>query len=381
VDAVFAARLTRLRTHLAEAGADAVLLWPSDNWRYLTPVVPVAAERLFVLVATADQLAVIAPAFDVAEVSEAFPDATVFGWSDQDGPGSAVAAAAAHLDADRFRSVCVDDTLPFSAVAALRSHFDVSTFGMLSRTLPRHRLIKDAAELDAIAACALVIEAALARIPGFLVEGMTETQLAARLRDAMYEAGASTANFGLVQFGANSANPHHLAGSTQLAPNTNILIDTAIAHHGYFADISRNFFFGTPGPRYEQIFEVVRQAQAAGVAAIRPGALVADVDRACRDVITAAGFGDAFTTRTGHGIGLNVHEEPSVTSTATTLLEPGMVITVEPGIYLAGEFGARIEDTVAVTADGSSRLSASSRDLVRSAGQGARAMPSREGRT
>jgi Xaa-Pro aminopeptidase len=168
----------------------------------------------------------------------------------------------------------------------------------------------------------------------------------------------------LVQFGANSANPHHLPGDSRLAPDTNVLIDIAINHHGYYADITRNFFFGTPSARYQEILAVVADAQRAGVAAVRPGAAIADVDRACREVITAAGYGDAFTTRTGHGIGLNVHEQPSVTSTAPGVLSPGMVITVEPGIYLAGEFGARIEDTVVVTADGSNRLSASSRELV-----------------
>ena len=137
-----------------------------------------------------------------------------------------------------------------------------------------------------------------------------------------------------------------------------------MTHRQYFADITRNLSLGQPSAKYAEVFEVVRAAQAAGVAAAVPGASIHDVDQACRDTIGAAGFGAAFFTRTGHGLGLEVHEPPSVVAGNPLVLEPGMVITVEPGIYLTGEFGVRIEDTIAVTTAAADRLSGSDRDLI-----------------
>jgi Xaa-Pro dipeptidase len=167
-----------------------------------------------------------------------------------------------------------------------------------------------------------------------------------------------------VQFSASSAIPHHLAGEQVLAAHGNVLLDIAVTHRQYFADITRDLSLRQPGSKYADVFEIVRAAQAAGVAAAVPGATIDDVDRACRDTITAAGFGAAFFTRTGHGLGLEVHEPPSVVAGNPLVLEPGMVITVEPGIYLPGEFGVRIEDTVAITTAAADRLSASDRSLV-----------------
>ena len=176
--------------------------------------------------------------------------------------------------------------------------------------------------------------------------------------------GAGTLDYALVQFGRNSAVPHHVAGNDALEHSRNVLLDIAVTYQRYFADITRQIALGEPTQEYLTVFDVVRAAQAAGVAAAVPGATVHDVDSACREVIAAAGFGDAFFTRTGHGLGLEVHEPPSVVAGNHMVLEPGMVITVEPGVYLTGRFGVRIEDTIVIADSGAERLTASDRSLV-----------------
>jgi Xaa-Pro dipeptidase len=235
---------------------------------------------------------------------------------------------------------------------------------LLSTSLPRYRLIKGQEEIEAIRTTATLIERSIAAAAGALSAGMSEQNLERVIKTELLAAGAETLDYALVQFGANTAIPHHLAGEQTLAGNGNVLLDIAVTYRQYFADITRNLSLGQPAGKYAEVFDVVRAAQAAGVAAAVPGATIHDVDRACRDTIGAAGYGAAFFTRTGHGLGLEVHEPPSVVAGNQLVLEPGMVITVEPGIYLAGEFGVRIEDTIAITTSAADRLSASDRALI-----------------
>jgi Xaa-Pro aminopeptidase len=197
-----------------------------------------------------------------------------------------------------------------------------------------------------------------------LAAGMSELELEKLVKADMLAHGAATLDYALVQFGANSAIPHHVAGNRTLERNINVLLDIAVTYRGYFADITRQVVLGDPAPDYRAAFDIVRAAQAEGVDATVPGATVEQVDRACREVIVRAGYGEALFTRTGHGLGLDVHEPPSVVAGNELVLEPGMVITVEPGVYLTGKFGVRIEDTIAITGSGADRLSASERDIV-----------------
>jgi Xaa-Pro dipeptidase len=357
-------RLSELRHQMSDAGIDGVLMFPSPNWRYVMRFAPIANERLCVLIVTQDKIAVVLPIFDVTEMQESAPDALIFGWSDLDGPEKAVAEAWQAVGGALLRTVAVDDAMPYMFTRLLFAHAGAAELGMLSMCLPRYRLIKDAEELAAIRQTGQLIERTLAAAAGMLRAGMSELDLERLVKADMLANGAESLDYALVQFGANSAIPHHVAGNDTLERHRNVLLDIAVTYQGYFADITRQVALGEPAQDYLTVFHVVHTAQAAGVAAAVPGATVHDVDRACREAITAAGFGDAFFTRTGHGLGLEVHEPPSVVAGNHMALEPGMVITVEPGVYLGGKFGVRIEDTIAITETSADRLTASDRSLV-----------------
>lgn len=357
-------RIADLRSQMSDAGLDCVVMFPSANWRYACGFAPVANERLCLLLVTAQHVAVVLPNFDVAEMSEAAPDALVFGWSDLDGPEDTLEKAWQAINGSALASLAVDDGMPYLFTRLLFAVAGTSSQRLLSVSLPRYRLVKSQQEIEAIRAAAVIIEQAIAAAAGLLSPGMSERDLERGIKTELLARGAATLDYALVQFGANSAIPHHLAGDATLARHGNVLLDIAVTHRGYFADITRQLALGAPAGRYAEVFDAVRAAQTAGVEAAVPGATVHDVDKACRDTIEAAGFGAAFFTRTGHGLGLEVHEPPSVVAGNPLVLEPGMVITVEPGIYLAGEFGVRIEDTIAVTGSAADRLSASDRSLV-----------------
>jgi Xaa-Pro aminopeptidase len=339
-------------------------MFPSPNWRYALEFAPIANERLCALIVTQDKAAVVLPVFDEEEMRQSAGDALIFGWSDLDGPDKAVAAAWEAVNAAGLRTIAVDDGMPYLFTRVLLEQVSEARLCLLSTGLPRYRLIKGSDEIEAIRQTAQLIESTLAAVPRMLTAGQPELELERLVKADMLASGAATLDYALVQFGPSSAIPHHVAGDRRLDRNTNVLLDIAVTYRDYFADITRQVVLGDPDPDYQAVFDVVRAAQAAGVATAVPGATVDDVDRACREVITQAGYGAAFFTRTGHGLGLEVHEPPSVVAGNGLVLEAGMVITVEPGIYLPGKFGVRIEDTIAVTESGPDRLSASGRDLV-----------------
>jgi Xaa-Pro dipeptidase len=357
-------RMSELRRQMAEAAIDGVLMFPSPNWRYVMRFAPIANERLCVLIGTQDRIAVVLPVFDAEEMLESSQDALIFGWSDLDGPENAVAEAWQAVNGAKLSAVAVDDGMPYMFTRLLFAHTGNAKLGALSICLPRYRLIKDQEEIAAIRQTGQLIERTLAATPAMLSAGMSELELERLVKADLLANGAGTLDYALVQFGSNSAIPHHVAGSEALEHNRNVLLDIAVTYQGYFADITRQIALGEPSQEYLMVFDVVRAAQAAGVAAAVPGATVHDVDSACREVIAAAGFGDAFFTRTGHGLGLEVHEPPSVVAGNHMVLEPGMVITVEPGVYLTGRFGVRIEDTIVIADSGAERLTASDRSLV-----------------
>lgn len=357
-------RIAGLRRQMAVAGLDCVVMHPSANWRYVCSFAPVANERLCLLLVTAEHTAIVLPNFDAEEMSASAPGALVSGWSDLEGPERTLERVWAQIGGSRLSSIAIDDGMPYLFTRMLLAVAQPMSQRLLTVSLPRYRLVKDAAEIEAIRTTATIIEKSIGAAAAALAPGLSERDLERIIKTELLAAGAETLDYTLVQFGASSAIPHHLAGDPVLAANGNVLLDIAVTHGQYFADITRNLSLGPPPGKYAEVFEIVRSAQAAGVAAAVPGATIHDVDQACRDTITAAGFGAAFFTRTGHGLGLEVHEPPSVVAGSTLVLEPGMVITVEPGIYLAGEFGVRIEDTVAITTTAADRLSASDRALV-----------------
>jgi Xaa-Pro aminopeptidase len=226
------------------------------------------------------------------------------------------------------------------------------------------RQVKDGEEIASLADAASKADAALAQVRPLLERGPTESTFGRTLDNAMRELGASGPSFEtIVASGPNAAMPHHRPTSRRIEPGEPVVLDFGAVVDGYCSDMTRTVWVGhLDDPQLRRAYEVVRAAQAAGVAKIRPGVACADVDRACREVIAEAGWSERFVHGTGHGVGLDIHEAPSVSSASTDTLVVGHVVTVEPGVYLPGLGGIRIEDTLVVTEDGCRPLTSTAKD-------------------
>jgi Xaa-Pro aminopeptidase len=221
------------------------------------------------------------------------------------------------------------------------------------RAVEELRAVKDPGEVARIEAAAAIADAALDEVRPMLDERATEAEVGLALDTAMRRLGASAPSFEtIVASGPNGAKPHARPGERRIGRGELVVFDFGATVDGYRSDMTRTLWVGELDETQQRMYEVVKEAQAAGVAAVRPGVSGRDVDEACRSVIRDAGWGDAFIHGTGHGVGLDIHEDPRVSSVATATLAAGHVVTVEPGVYLGEHGGVRIEDTVVVTADG-----------------------------
>jgi Xaa-Pro aminopeptidase len=227
------------------------------------------------------------------------------------------------------------------------------------------RRVKEPGEVARIHAACAIADDALREVFTMLPNGPTEREVGLALEFGMRERGASGNSFDpIVASGPNGAKPHARPTDRRVEHGELVVIDFGCVVDGYCSDMTRTVSVGDPGADAHRLWDTVRAAQQAGRDLVAPGVSCADVDRACRDVIDAAGWGDKFSHGTGHGVGLEIHEDPRVTGTARDSLDPGHVVTVEPGVYLPGIGGVRIEDTVVVTADGAEPLTAFPKELV-----------------
>jgi Xaa-Pro aminopeptidase len=234
-----------------------------------------------------------------------------------------------------------------------------------SKTLGKLRHVKDANEIARVQAANDLAEGVLADLLPDLKTGIAEREFAARMEYEFKRRGASGSSFDpIVLFGARSSLPHGRPGEKTLEPGDIVLLDFGCIKDSYCSDLTRTFVFDTiPGDWFSEIYAVTLKAQLAALDAVRPGAKCVEVDRVARDIIEAAGFGDYFGHGLGHGVGLEIHEGPRLNRLSEAVLEPGMIVTVEPGIYLPGKGGVRIEDIVAVTEDGCRVLSKTPKEL------------------
>jgi Xaa-Pro dipeptidase len=342
-------RVEALRESMDKQGVDLVVVGPTTNMRYLTGYQAMAVERITVLLVTRDKVAMIMPSFDADEFREATGLEAVFEWRDKQGPDEVIDRAFGALGLSSTRATAaVDDELRFDFFTRLRDRLSDNPRAA-SELLGPLRLSKTAAEQERIRRAgemvSLGIDAALEQA----TPGMTELELKRHIENVLWANGAESVDFVLVQAGSNSAIGHHRAGDAEFRDGEPVLIDIAARRDGYFADITQQVYFGDPSSEYIEIYEAVAEAQEEGVRAARSGASAGDVDRATMRVLEAAGLAELTGPRTGHGIGLDVHEPPSVIDGDETELVPGAVITVEPSVNMAGKFGIRIEDTVIVT--------------------------------
>ncbi|MCG3138732.1 MAG: Aminopeptidase YpdF [Phycisphaerae bacterium] len=257
------------------------------------------------------------------------------------------------------------DHLTVSGLHAMQSACKKIKFNPVTGLVGELRLLKDTSEITAIRRSIDVAEAAFLSLRKALQVGMTEMEIAALLEYEMKSRGATRPSFEtIVAEGPNSAAPHAIPGSRRLKAGSLLLIDWGAVVNGYCSDLTRILFIDTISDRYKRLYEIVLEAQMRAIAAIAPGRRMCDIDQIARDYITENGYGKEFSHGLGHGIGLDIHEEPRVRPTITETLKPGMVVTVEPGIYVSGLGGVRIEDDILVTAKGHEVLTSVSKSLT-----------------
>jgi Xaa-Pro aminopeptidase len=355
----YAARLERARALMAARGLDALLLSVGADLPYFTGYRAMPLERLTMLVVPARGPAtLVVPALEAPRVTphpEAF---AVEPWEEAGDPVAMVAGLCGPA-----RHLAVGDTTWAVFVLALQEHLPGASFVAASTLTRELRMRKEAGEVELLLRAGEAADRVVARLDGTGFSGRTEQQLSAEVAALVVEEGHEMATFSIVASGPHGASPHHEAGLRVIRQGDAVVLDFGGRLQGYHSDITRTFFVGEPPARFLEVYEVVRGAQEAGVAAAGPGVPAQEVDRVARRVITAAGFGPFFMHRTGHGIGLEEHEAPYIVEGNAEPLAPGMAFSVEPGVYLPGEFGVRIEDVVVVTADGAARLNAAPRGL------------------
>jgi Xaa-Pro dipeptidase len=348
----YAERQQRLQALLKNN--DAVALVPGANLTYFTGLDYELSKRPLIALFTARGLFMVMPELEVPRiVARDDLEAQLFTWSDKDGYMGAVRAASEALN---LRYVAVDGltmrVFEWQAFVETAGTREVKMQDVRSDLL-YIRAQKTADEIAAMREAIRVSEAALEQVMAWVQPGMTERQIAKRLDEEMEAFGGQGLAFEThVLIGENSAKPHGITGNRVLHENEFLLIDYGAKVQGYPADITRTFVIGTPTEQMQKIHDVVRRANEAAQAIARPGVSCGEVDKAARDVIVQAGYGEYFIHRTGHGLGLEIHELPQIAEGVEAQLAPGMVFTIEPGIYLPGIGGVRIEDNVHITDSG-----------------------------
>lgn len=360
---VYAARLRSAAAAAQAAGLAGLVITPGYDLRYLVGSRAQTFERLTALVVPADGSTptVVVPRLELASLKESAIlelGLAVQDWVDGDDPYALVAAALPGS------AVAVTDAMPALHLLPLASVLGAVPV-LATDVLRQLRMIKDASEIDALTKAGAAIDRVHARVPEFLKPGRTEADVAADIAEAIVAEGHSEVAFIIVGSGPNGADPHHECSDRELQVGDIVVVDIGgPVEPGYNSDCTRTYSIGEPDPAVAQQYSVLQRAQAAAVAAVRPGMTAEQIDAAARDVLAAEGLAEVFVHRTGHGIGLSVHEEPYIVAGNALPLEPGMAFSVEPGVYFAGRWGARIEDIVVVTDDGCVSVNNQPHDLV-----------------
>ncbi|GAA1596029.1 MULTISPECIES: M24 family metallopeptidase [Kribbella] len=360
--AVLRARLDRAREAAAGAG---LVIAPGSDLRYLIGQAGGSFERLTALLIPADGAPALvvpkleAPGYGGLPLEELGVE--VVTWVDGVDPYK--------LAAERLggaAEVAVSDFTPALHVLAIRDALPKAEQVLAGPIVRELRMRKDAAEIDALRKAGAAIDRVHARVGEWLRPGRTEAEVGADIAAAIVAEGHTEADFVIVASGPNGASPHHALSDRVIEAGDVVVVDIGgPVAEGYNSDSTRTYSVGAPRDTdVTATYAVLQEAQQAAVDAVRPGVTAEAIDAAARNVIAAAGFGDYFIHRTGHGIGLDVHEDPYIVAGNDLTLEPGMAFSIEPGIYQAGRWGARIEDIVVVTADGVEPLNKQPHDLV-----------------
>ncbi|GAC1335698.1 MAG: aminopeptidase P family protein [Chloroflexota bacterium] len=356
-------RLKRLSALAREMKVAAVIIGPSPDLRYLTGLIKQSGDRPILLGVTpaADPVLVV-PAFEAAGVG-APAELRIHGYDESTDPIRVLIDDLALLDSDG--TVAVGDSLWASWLLRFQRFLPRVSFSASSPIVRELRMRKSPVEVERLREAGARVDRAFDRLRRSRFAGRTEMDVAEELDALLGDQALEPAGWGpIVASGGNSAHPHHVPSDRVIQHGDPVVLDFGGVLDGYQADITRTVHVGPPSPRFERVYRTVRAAQEAGVTACRAGVEAQQIDRATRSVITAANFGAFFIHRTGHGVGLEEHEEPYIIAGNHLRIDVGMVFSVEPGIYLPNEFGVRIEDIVAVQAGGAERLNNASREIV-----------------
>jgi Xaa-Pro dipeptidase len=361
-------RLTRARDATRVAELDVLLITPSPDLRYLLGVGGESHERLTCLILSADgHPTLVVPALERPGL-DGTPvlglDLEIAEWTDGDDPYALVADLLRRSGSPVRAGV--GDAMPAAHVLALRAALPACEQKLASTVLAQLRMRKDSAEIAALTAAGQAIDRVHARMGEWLRVGRTEAQVGADVAAAIVAEGHTAAAFVIVGSGQHGASPHHDVSDRVVRPGDVVVVDIGgPTPEGYFSDCTRTYSLGEPADvDVAMAYPVLQAAQDAAVAAVTPGTTAQRVDATARALIADAGFGERFIHRTGHGIGLEVHEQPYIVAGNDLVLEPGMAFSIEPGIYLPGRWGARIEDIVVVNDSGATRLNHRPRELA-----------------
>ncbi|WP_284043516.1 aminopeptidase P family protein [Actinoplanes sp. M2I2] len=346
-----------------EAGLDGLLITPGPDLVYLTGHRPPVTERLTMLLllagvpgpAPTTKPALVVPALELPGDQ---PDLEVVAWPDGEDPYAIVAGRL------RDGRHAISDSAWAMHLIALQEAAPGVRYTSMTATLPMLRAVKDEAEVALLAAAGAAADATYEQILSVRFAGRTERQVAADLARLLREHGHEQVDFTIVASGPNGANPHHDIGDRVLREGDMVVLDFGGLKDGYGSDTTRTVHVGPPSAPEQEVFDVVRAAQQAAFEAVRPGVACQEIDRVARQLIEDAGYGEFFIHRTGHGIGLTTHEPPYLVRGEERPLVPGMCFSIEPGIYLPGRFGVRIEDIVTVTETGGRRLNTTGHGLA-----------------
>lgn len=355
-------RIEKLRQQMRVTQSDLVVLGPSTHMFYMSGVDPHGDERPVLLVISQKYAGFLMPALN-ADSARNKTDLPFETWTDAEGPLDAFnkIIAACELPVDPV--IALDETMRADFALLVLDNLAHKSRKFTNDTVGYLRMHKDEQEYALLKASARLNDAAMQAGYDALREGITEIEIATIIRDYFIAHNAEPI-FVSICFGENGAYPHHHTGETKLRVGDAVMMDIGARLNGYPSDMTRSGYFGEPSEKFRQVFDVVNTAVDKALAVAKPGVKASEIDRAAREHIAQAGFGDYFLHRTGHGLGLDVHEAPYITATSDVTLEEGMVFSIEPGIYLANEFGVRQEEIVILRKDGAEVLSDMPRDMI-----------------
>jgi Xaa-Pro aminopeptidase len=365
---VYARRLTAAAAATVDAGLAGLVITPGYDLRYLVGSRAQTFERLTALVLpAAGEPTIVVPRLELASLTEsAIPELglTVRDWVDGDDPYRLVCDALGGAPAPQLARAAVTDSMPALHLLPLTGVLGV--LPVLATDVMRGlRMVKQPAEIDALRKAGAAIDRVHARVPEFLIPGRTEADVAAEIAEAIVAEGHSEVAFVIVGSGPHGADPHHGYSDRELQVGDIVVVDIGGSYEpGYHSDSTRTYSIGEPSHDVAQHYSTLQRAQRAAYDAVRPGATAEQVDAAARDVLVEAGLGEYFVHRTGHGIGLSVHEEPYIVAGNDLTLVAGMAFSIEPGIYFPGRWGARVEDIVIVTEDGALSVNNRPHELI-----------------